>query len=113
MRRRRAELLPGIEYPVDPAAVLHERRLMHVTAEHDVWLVLSNPLRKLGVAEIAGAAPADRRFVRRRVMDPDPLLVRLPRGLGKLRRDAGARDRTIPPRANGEQRVVDHERLAV
>src|SRR4029077_16351922 len=41
-----AELLPGIEHPgpadaVDPRAVLHERGLMHVAAEHDVWLVLS------------------------------------------------------------------------
>src|SRR6476659_2342641 len=86
---------------------------MHVAAEHDVWLVLSDPLRKLGVAEITGAAPADRRLVRRRVMDPDPLLARLPRGLGELRRDAVARDRPIPPGADGEQRVVDHERLAV
>jgi hypothetical protein len=46
-------------------------------------------------------------------MDPDPLLPRLPRGFGKLCRDAGTRDRPIPPRADGEQRVFDHERLAV
>src|SRR6185312_3734745 len=107
VRRRGAELLPGIEHPgvadaVDPGAVLHERRLMHVAAEHDVWLVFSDPLRKLGVAEIAGAAPADRRLVRRRVMDPDPLLARLPRSLGELGRDAVARDRPVPPRADGE-----------
>src|SRR5262249_50430322 len=63
----RQDFAPGtvlLTEGVDPGAVLHERRLMHVTAEHDVWLVLSNPLRKLGVAKIAGAAPADRRFVR-------------------------------------------------
>ena len=118
MGRRRAELLPGIEHPgrpdaIDPRAVLDERRLMHVAGQNDVRPVLLDPLSELDIAEIAVAAPTGRRLGRRRMVDPDPPLGPLGRGLGELRADAGLDDRAVPPRADGEQRLVDDEGLAV
>ena len=86
---------------------------MHVTRQNDIRPVLTYPFSQLNITKIPGTAPTDWRFVRRRVMDPDPLPRPLRRGFGKLRADAGARDRTIPPRADGEQRFGEDKGFAI
>jgi hypothetical protein len=98
---------------IDPGPILDERRLMHVARQDDVGPVLIDPVPELHVAEISVAAPTGRRLGRRRVMDPDPSLGPARCGLGKLRADAGSHDGTIPPWADGEQRIVEHEGLPV
>src|SRR5262245_55275782 len=118
MGRRRAELLAGVEHPgqpdtIDPRALLDEWRLMHMAREHHVGPILLDPLPELDVAEMALAAPAGRRLRRRRVMNPDPAPGPLGRRLGQLRADPGPYDRPVPPRAHGEQCVLEREGLAI
>ena len=75
--------------------------------------VALDPLRQFGVAEIAGPAPADRRLVRRRVMDPDPPLAAPRRRRLQLPGDVCPHDGTVPPGATGDRRVIESERLPV
>ena len=75
--RRRAELMTHVEHPgrsdpVHPRAGLGERRLVDMAGKDDVRPVHADQAHEVGVAEIAAAAPADRRTVRRRVVHPDP-----------------------------------------
>ena len=46
-------------------------------------------------------------------MDPDPPFSWLGGSFGELRPDAGAGDRSIPPRADGKQCLVEDERLSI
>ena len=47
------------------------------------------------------------------MVDPDPASGPLRRIGGELRRDPVAGERAVPPRADGEERVLEDERLAV
>ena len=63
--RDRPRLTAGVEHhgradPVDPAAIGHERRRVHVPAHHDCGLVLPDPGEELLVAVVPTAVPARR-----------------------------------------------------
>ncbi len=118
MRRHRADLPAGVEDPrradaIDPRAVGLERRLVHVAGEDDVGLVLVDPASEIGVAVVAPARPAGWRPQRRPVVDPHPS-PRASCGIGgELRLDQCAPGGTVPPGADGDQRVVDEDRAPV
>ena len=68
---------------------------------------------ELRVAEMAAAAPAHRRAVGRGVVHPDPAPPPARRVGGELLADRLPLQRAVPPGADAEERVVEHERIAV
>ncbi len=118
MHRRAPRLKAGIEgpggaEPVEPRAIGSERRLMHVSRDHHVRLISLDPLREFDVAKETLAAPTGRRIRRRRVMDPNPSLQPCNGRLAKLVVDPLLDQRSVPPRADREQRVADRQAIAV
>ena len=100
---------PALKTRVEPIrsiqdAVGHERRLVHVAAQHDGGLVLLDPRDELLVAVVPLAGPARRRRVGWRVVHPDPSSVADERRVvGELAVDDVAGERAVPPRAHRHQ----------
>src|SRR5262245_41422290 len=86
---------------------------MDVTGEHEVRFVLLNPASQIDVTEVFLPTPTGRRSVRWCVVDPDPSALRLLRVARELRPDLFLGLRAIPPRPDGEQRVIDCEAVAI
>src|SRR5258708_39179303 len=104
---------PGGPQLIHPSPALAKRRLMDVAAEDDVRLVLRDPTHQLGVTKMFLPAPARRRFVRRRMIDPNPLLLRFFCVARQLSAYGLPCLRTIPPGANGNQDAVDGKTVAI
>src|SRR5436190_18215911 len=84
-----------------------------MTGKNHVRLVLGYPFEKRGVAEISAAGPACRRFVGRRMMHPEPAPGAF-QGVGcQLRTYLLSCQRAIPPWADGEERVIEDDRLPI
>ena len=67
----------------------------------------------MGVTEVLLPAPARGRGVRRRVVDPDPPLLRPLRVARELRADLLPGLWAVPPGADGKQRAVDLKAVLV
>lgn len=84
-----------------------------MAAEDDVRLVLFDPTHQLGVTEMLLPAPARRRLVWRRMIDPHPLLLRLCCVARQLSAYGFSGLRTVPPGADGNQDTVNGKTVSV
>src|SRR6266702_3439399 len=84
-----------------------------MAGDHHRGLVAFDPLHQFDIAEEALATPACRRIRRWGVVRPDPSLRPSRASFAQLGVDALFHQRSVPPWADREQRVADHEIVAI
>jgi hypothetical protein len=67
---------PGFAQPINPRSLGYERRIVDVTRKHQVRVVAFDSLSQEFITAKFLPGPTDRRLVQRRVMNPDPPLLR-------------------------------------
>src|SRR5882724_7468797 len=81
--------------------------------EDDVWLVPPNPLRQLDIAIEFLAVPARRRTIGRRMINPDPGLLRLGTVTSQLCFDGLFGAGAIPPGTNRDKDIVQRHAVSI
>ena len=111
------DLATGIEQPrlansVDPGPSGLEGGLVDVPTQDRSGRIASNQFRQHGIAVVALAGPA-KGTLRRCVVHPDPPTAALLRGACQHVLDADTGMWPVPPRADGEKRVPNANRIAI